>query len=62
MFLITRLLQGLGLTQDEIASWTGASREALTRALGAFRSRGWISTERRRVLLLEVEAMRMRGS
>jgi CRP-like cAMP-binding protein len=56
------LLVDLGLTQDEIASWTGASREALTRALGAFRSRGWISTERRRVLLLDVEAMRKRGS
>ena len=56
------LLIDLGLTQDEIASWTGASREALTRALASFRQRGWISTERRRVLILDVESMRRRGS
>ena len=56
------LLIDLGLTQDEIASWTGASREALTRALGAFRKRGWLSTERRRILLLDVESLRRRGT
>lgn len=56
------LLVDLGLTQDEIASWTGTSREALGRALTAFRTRGWISTERRRVVLLNVEALRKRGS
>lgn len=56
------LLIDLGLTQDEIASWTGASREALTRALGAFRKRGWLTTERRRILLLDVESLRRRGT
>jgi CRP/FNR family cyclic AMP-dependent transcriptional regulator len=56
------LLIDLGLTQDEIASWTGTSREALTRALTLFRQRGWIATERRRILLLDVESMRRRAS
>jgi CRP-like cAMP-binding protein len=51
----------LGLTQDEIASWTGASREALTRALATFRERGWISTDRRRVVVHDLEALRQRG-
>lgn len=55
------LLLDLGLTQDEIASWTGASREALTRALASFRQRGWLSTERRRMLLVDVDALRRRG-
>lgn len=55
------LLIDLGLTQDEIAGWTGSSREALTRALSTFRSRGWISTERRRVLLLDLPALRARA-
>lgn len=56
------LLLDLGLTQDEIASWTGASREALSRALTTFRDRGWITTERRRMVLVDVNALQRRAT
>ncbi len=52
----------LPLSQDELAGWTGASREAIAKALAQFRGRGWLSTERRRITLHDVEALRRRGS
>lgn len=51
----------LSLTQDEIAGWTGASREAVSKALREFRDRGWITTGRRSIVVLDVEALRNRS-
>ena len=48
----------LSLTQDELAGWTGASREAVSKALREFRDRGWITTGRRSIIVLDVEALR----
>lgn len=52
----------LSLTQDELAGWTGASREAVSKALREFRDRGWISTGRRAITVLDVEALRARSA
>ncbi|MDX6285791.1 MAG: family transcriptional regulator, cyclic receptor protein [Frankiales bacterium] len=52
----------LPLSQEELAGWTGASREAVAKALAQFRSRGWLSTERRRITVHDLEALRRRGA
>lgn len=49
---------GLALTQDELAAWVGASREAVTKALRTFREQGWIATGRRRITVLDDAALR----
>ncbi len=51
----------LAITQEELAGWTGSSREAVIRALRTLRELGWIETRRRGVTLLEVEQMRGRA-
>jgi CRP/FNR family transcriptional regulator, cyclic AMP receptor protein len=51
----------LSLTQDELAGWTGSSREAVSKALREFRDRGWISTGRRAIAVLDVDALRSRA-
>lgn len=48
----------LPLTQEELAGWTGASREAVTRALQSLRACHWIETGRRRLVVLDPEALR----
>jgi CRP/FNR family transcriptional regulator, cyclic AMP receptor protein len=49
------------LSQDELASWTGSSREAVSKALGALRSHGWIETSRLRVVIRDLAALRARA-
>ncbi len=51
----------LSLTQDELAGWTGSSREAVSKALREFRDRGWVTTGRRSIIVLDVEALRARS-
>jgi CRP/FNR family transcriptional regulator, cyclic AMP receptor protein len=51
----------LAITQEELAGWTGSSREAVIRALRALRELGWIETRRRGVTLLDVEQLRRRA-
>jgi CRP-like cAMP-binding protein len=50
----------LALTQDELARWTGATRETVSRALRLMRQLGWVSTDNRRVTVLDAEALRDR--
>jgi CRP-like cAMP-binding protein len=45
----------LPLTQEELAGWCGASREAVSKALTQMRAMGWIET-RRRVVVIADEA------
>jgi CRP/FNR family cyclic AMP-dependent transcriptional regulator len=52
----------LPLSQDELAGWTGASREAVAKALAQFRTRGWLSTERRRITVHDLEALQRRAA
>jgi CRP-like cAMP-binding protein len=53
---------GLALSQEELAGWTGASREAVARALRTLREVGWVLTERRRITVLDLEALRRRSA
>jgi CRP/FNR family cyclic AMP-dependent transcriptional regulator len=51
----------LPFSQDELAGWTGASREAVSKALRALRSRGLIRTGRMTVVVRDLEALRARA-
>ena len=42
---------GLPFSQDELAGWTGASREAVSKALRTLREEGWIQTGRLHVIV-----------
>jgi CRP-like cAMP-binding protein len=52
---------GLPFSQDELAGWTGASREAVSKALGALRSAGEIRTSRMCVVVRDIDALRRRA-
>lgn len=52
---------GLPFTQDELAGWTGASREAVSKALGVLRSAGEIRTSRMSVVVRDLDALRRRA-
>ena len=49
---------GLAITQDELAGWAGASREAVAKAMAVLRALGWVKTERRRIVVLDLPALR----
>ncbi|HEY7488716.1 MAG TPA: Crp/Fnr family transcriptional regulator [Streptosporangiaceae bacterium] len=51
----------LALTQGELAGWVGASREAVSKALRGLRTRGWIETGRRTLVVHDLEALRKRA-
>ena len=51
----------LPLSQEELAAWTGASREAVSKALQLLRSLRIVETRRRRVAVLDLEALRARA-
>jgi CRP-like cAMP-binding protein len=50
------------LTQDELAGLTGTSREAIGKALQLFRRRGWISTARRSITVVDIDGLRSRAT
>jgi CRP-like cAMP-binding protein len=47
----------LALTQDDLAAWTGASREAVAKALQQLRELGWVQTGRREITVLDRAAL-----
>jgi len=51
----------LPLSQEELAGWTGASREAVSKALRVLRDRGWITTGRRAITVLDLDSLRHRA-
>ena len=51
----------LPLSQEELAAWTGASREAVSKALQLLRSLRIVETGRRHVTVLDHEALRRRA-
>jgi CRP/FNR family cyclic AMP-dependent transcriptional regulator len=51
----------LPMTQEELAGWTGSSREAVARALQTMRELGWVQTARRRITLCDQAALRARA-
>ena len=48
----------LPLSQEELAAWTASSREAVTKALHLLRRLRWVETHRRRIVVLDVQALR----
>jgi CRP/FNR family transcriptional regulator, cyclic AMP receptor protein len=48
----------LPLSQEELAGWTGSSVESVGRALQTMRSLGWIETSRRKIRVLDGDALR----
>jgi CRP/FNR family transcriptional regulator, cyclic AMP receptor protein len=52
----------LPLTQQDLAAWTGASRAGVAVALRSFRELGWIRTERRSVVVTDLNALRARAA
>ena len=65
--LAERLAGGAGeieipVSQRELAESCGASREAVTKALGTFRARGWVRTGRRSITVIDVDALRTRST
>jgi CRP/FNR family transcriptional regulator, cyclic AMP receptor protein len=48
----------LPLSQEELAGWTGCSRDSVVNALQAMRGLGWIETQRRRILVRDIDALR----
>ena len=51
----------LPLSQEELAGWTGSSREAVVKALRTMRARGWIRTARREIRILDRDALEHRA-
>jgi CRP-like cAMP-binding protein len=48
----------LPLTQEDLANWCGASREAVSKALTQMRTLGWIETRRRVVVITDEDRLR----
>lgn len=48
----------LPITQEELAGWTGASREAVSKALNTLRGLGWVETRRRELVVTDSRALR----
>jgi CRP/FNR family transcriptional regulator, cyclic AMP receptor protein len=53
---------GLPLTQEELGAWTGASHAGVAKALQTLRELGWIQTQRKRIVVCNIDALRHRGS
>jgi CRP-like cAMP-binding protein len=51
----------LSLSQDELARWTGATRETVSRALRLMRQLGWVATNHRSITVLDAGALRERA-
>jgi CRP-like cAMP-binding protein len=47
----------LPITQEELAGWTGCSREAVSKALQGMRSLGWLETGRRAMVIRDRDAL-----
>jgi CRP-like cAMP-binding protein len=49
------------ITQEELASWVGSSREGVNKALNMLKALHWIETERRTITVLDSEALNRRA-
>lgn len=56
------ILISLALSQEELGAWAGASRAGLANALRTLRELGWIETQRRRILVLDMGSLRDRAA
>jgi CRP-like cAMP-binding protein len=53
---------GLQLSQEELGGWVGASHAGVAKALQVLRELGWIATERRRIVVRDLQALRSRSA
>lgn len=51
---------GIPITQEELGAWAASSRAGVADALKTMRELGWIETDRRRITVLDIEALRGR--
>jgi CRP-like cAMP-binding protein len=51
----------LSLTQEDLAGWTASSRAGVAEALAKMRGLGWVKTGRRRITVLNLEALAARA-
>ena len=51
----------LPITQEELASWVGSSREGVNKALHTLKGLSWVETERRSITVVDMEALRRRA-
>ena len=47
----------VALSQEDLASWTAASREAVNRALSQLRGLGCLAGNRRRIVISDLDAL-----
>jgi CRP/FNR family cyclic AMP-dependent transcriptional regulator len=52
----------LPVTQDDLGSWTASSRAGVASGLRTMRELGWITTDRRRITVLDVDALAQRAA
>jgi CRP-like cAMP-binding protein len=52
----------LPLTQEDLAAWTGASRAGVAEALRVMRELGWLHTERRNLVVRDLDAFQARSA
>lgn len=52
----------LPVTQEDLGSWTASSRAGVAGALRTMRQLGWITTERRQITVLDLDAVARRGA
>jgi CRP-like cAMP-binding protein len=50
------------LSQEELAAWAGASRAGAAEAMRALRELGWVQTDRRRLIVKDLAALRDRAA
>jgi CRP-like cAMP-binding protein len=55
------LLITLPISQEELADFIGASHAGIAKALQTARELGWITTERRRIVVRDIDALRARA-
>jgi CRP/FNR family transcriptional regulator, cyclic AMP receptor protein len=56
-----RIVIELPISQEELAAWTGSSREAVSKALQQLRALHVLETGRKRITVLDAEALRRRA-
>ena len=50
------------LLQEDLAAWTGSSRAGVADALHSLRELGWVRTERRKIVVRDLDALRARAA
>jgi CRP/FNR family transcriptional regulator, cyclic AMP receptor protein len=50
------------LSREDLAAWTGASRAGVAHALQSLRELGWVQTERRALLVRDLQSLRARAA